>query len=171
MTPAAPGSPEGISAPAPIAASHDTSRFSCGKPALDDWLRERALRSEGRSARTYVACLGNGVIGYYCFAAGAVRIDEVPKAMRRNMPTLVPVILIGRLAVDAGYQGLGLGRSLLKDALLRALQASGIVGARAVMVHAIDEQAAAFYAGYGFIPFPADSLTFFLPFETIKAAL
>lgn len=163
--------PGKIEPPVPIAAEHDTDDFSCGKPPLDEWLRERALRSEGRSARTYVATVANRVVGYYCFAAGAVRLDEVPKPMRRNMPNQVPVLLIGRLAVDTGYQGLGLGKGLLKDALLRALRASAIVGARAVMVHALDEEAARFYLARGFVAFPEDSRTFFLAMETIRAAL
>lgn len=160
-----------VAPPVPLTPDHVTSRFGCGKTALDDWLRLRAVKAEGRSARTYVARLGDVVVGYYCFAAGAVRIEDVPKKMQRNMPTLIPVILIGRLAVDSGHQGLGIGKGLLKDALLRAAKAAQIVGCRAVMVHAIDEAAAAFYASRGFIPFPADSGTFFLPMETIRAAI
>jgi GNAT superfamily N-acetyltransferase len=163
--------PGSVAPPVPISPDHLTDAFRCGRPSLDDWLHHRALKSEGRSARTYVACLGRTVAAYYCFAAGAVRLDDVPKPMQRNMPTLVPVILIGRLAVDAQYQGTGLGKAMLKDALLRALQAAEIVGARAVMVHAIDEEAATFYARRGFIRFPDASYTFFLPMEAIRAAL
>jgi GNAT superfamily N-acetyltransferase len=161
-----------ISAPVPLdAEAHDLTQFSCGKLALDEWLHSRAARSEGKSARTYVACAANRVVGYYCFAAGSLRIDEIPKKLQRNMPAMVPVILIGRLAVDSEYQGKGIGKGLLKDAFLRGLQASQAIGARALLVHAIDAEAAAFYAGFGFIQFPVGSLTFFLPFETIRAAL
>jgi GNAT superfamily N-acetyltransferase len=160
-----------LSAPAALTTEHDLQPFSCGKPPLDDWLRYRAMKAEGRSARTYVTCIGSIVIGYYCFAAGAVRIDEVPKKMRRNMPPFVPMTLIGRLAVGKDYQGLGIGKALLKDALGRALGISEIIGTRGVMVHALDADAAAFYAAFGFQAFPEGSHTFFLPNETIRAAL
>ena len=160
-----------VSAPRPIAPDDETADFSCSKPPLDDWLRHRALRAEGRSARTYVVCEARAVVAYYCFAAGAVRLEDVPKPMRRNMPTEVPVILIGRLAVDSRYQGRGIGSALLKDAFARALEASTIIGARAVMVHALDEEAAAFYAAFGFVRFPGSSLTFFLPMETIRRVI
>lgn len=160
-----------ISAPAPLTASHVLGGFDSGKPALDDWLKTRALNAEGRSARTYVVTSGEAVVGYYCFAMGGVRLDEAPTKLRRNMPQMVPVILIGRLAVDRGQQGLGIGKGLLKDALLRAVQAAEIVGVRAVLVHAIDAEAAAFYRKFGFIEYPEQSHTFFLPMETIGAAL
>lgn len=166
-----PQSPPALQAPRPITADDQTAEFSCGKPPLDEWLKHRAVRAEGRSARTYVVCTGPVVVAYYCFAAGAVRLDEAPGPMRRNMPTDVPVILIGRLAVDEHHQGRGLGSALLKDAFSRALEASTIIGARAVMVHALDEEAAAFYSAYGFVRFPESSLTFFLPMETIRAAI
>jgi len=161
----------GVTAPAPLAPEHILDEFSCGKEALDDWLRFKALRSESRSARTYVTCLGQRVVGYYSFASGAVRLDELPKKLRRNMPTLCPVTLLGRLAVDRRFQGLGLGKGLLRDALSRALHASEIIGSRAVMVHAIDDEAAAFYAAFGFQRFPEESQTFFLPMETIAKAI
>jgi predicted N-acetyltransferase YhbS len=170
-TPLATGARAGISAPAPLAGSHDLSRFSCGKPPLDDWLIVRARKAEGRSARTYVSTLGAVVVGYYCFAAGSVQLGEMPKPLRRNMPQAVPVILIGRLAVDTRYQGLGVGKGLLKDAMSRALAASQTVGARAVLVHAIDEEAADFYAAFGFLAFPEGSQIFFMPMETIRASL
>ncbi|MER9619394.1 GNAT family N-acetyltransferase [Mesorhizobium sp. M0207] len=134
-------------------------------------LRYRATKAEARSARTYVTCIGGkAVVGYYCFAAGGVRIDQLPKKQRRNMPSIVPVTIIGRLAVDGRYQGLGIGRGLLKDALSRALAASQIIGSAAVMVHAIDEQAAAFYAAFGFQRYPEADRTFFMPMQTIHAA-
>ena len=164
--------PGPITAPAPLdSEAHDLAQFSCGKSPLDEWLRSRAIRSEGKSARTYVVCVASRVVGYYCFAAGSVRLDEMPKKLQRNMPAMVPIILIGRLAVDTGYQGRGIGKGLLKDAFLRGLQASQAIGARAFLVHAIDAEAAAFYAGFGFIEFPAGSQTFFLPFETVRSAL
>jgi GNAT superfamily N-acetyltransferase len=160
-----------ISAPVALTGSHALGAFDSGKPALDDWLKTRAMKAEGRSARTYVVTSGEAVVGYYCFATGGVRLDDAPTKLRRNMPQMVPVILIGRLAVDKGYQGLGIGKGLLKDALLRAVQAAEIVGTRAVLVHAIDTEAAAFYRKFGFVEYPEQSHTFFLPMETISAAL
>jgi len=160
-----------IGPPSPISADHDTSGFNCGKSALDDWLKLRALKSEGRSARTYMVCAGLEVVGYYCLATGSVRVDELPKKLGGDMPAAVPVIILGRLAVHSGYQGRRIGRYLLKDALLRALQLSRQIGCRAVLVHAIDEDAAAFYAGFGFIAFPPGGRTFFLPIKSIAAAV
>jgi predicted N-acetyltransferase YhbS len=165
------GLSSGLSPPSPINAGHVTSGFDCGKPMLDDWLKVRALRSEGRSARTYVVCAGPDVVGYYCLATGSVRIDELPKKIAGDMPASVPVIILGRLAVDSRYQGLKIGKGLLRDALLRSLQISQQVGCRAVLVHAVDEDAAAFYAAYGFLPFPEGGRTFFMPMKSIVAAL
>lgn len=143
------------------------SRFACGQAELDHWLREWAGRSEGRTARTYVVCDETSVVAYYCLAAGAVTHLHAPGKIRRNAPDPVPVIVIGRLAVDRQYARRGLGGALLKDGLLRCLNAGAIVGARAVLVHAIDDDAVRFYLHYGFAPFPPGSRTLFLPMETI----
>jgi GNAT superfamily N-acetyltransferase len=159
-----------LSAPEPITPQVKVDDFSSGKPPLDDWLHRRALKAEGRSARTYVVAARSVVVGYYCFAAGAVRLAEAPKPLRRNMPDPVPVILLGRLAVDQRWQGRGIGKGLLKDALLRALAASLHIGARAVLVHAIDDDARAFYEGFDFVAYPAGTRTLFLPMETIGSA-
>ena len=111
------------------------------------------------------------MVGYYTFAAGGVRLDEIPKPMRRNMPPVVPVTILARLAVDVSQQGRGLGRSLLRDGLLRALNASRAIGSAAVLVHALDDEARAFYAGYGFVEFPEDSRTLFIAMQTIADGL
>ncbi len=157
--------------PAPLQPTHDASRFDCGKVPLNDWLRNTALRSEGRSARCYVACSRNSIVGYYCLAAGAVQHDGAPRPLRRNMPNPTPIVIIGRLAVDRSVQGNGLGRALLKDALLRVTKASDLVGARAVLVHAVDQEAVPFYARYGFRSFPKGNQTLYLPIDEIIAAL
>jgi GNAT superfamily N-acetyltransferase len=157
--------------PAPLLPTHDVTRFDCGKIPLNDWLQHRALRSEGRSARTYVACSRHTVIGYYCLAAGAVQHDGAPRALRKNMPSPTPVVIIGRLAVDKNFQGRGLGRALLQDALLRITKASDLVGARAVLVHAVDQETVPFYARYGFKSFPNGNQTLYLPIEEIIANL
>ncbi len=163
-----------ITAPAPLDDSHDVSRFDCGKEPLNDWIRQRAIKSEGRSARCFVTCQNKMVIGYYCTAAGAVereKLPKLPKNYQRNMPESVPVVIIGRLAVDRGYQGRGIGAALLKDAFSRILNASREVGARAILVHAIDGEVVPFYAAYGFLAFPTDARTLFLPLETIAGGL
>lgn len=157
--------------PAPISSHHDCSRFACGHDALDDWLRLRALENEGKSARTFVVSRGIEVVGYYCLAAGSERRANVPRKIRHGLPDPVPLILIGRLAVDRSCHGRKIGAGLLKDALVRAASAAQAVGARAILVHAIDEAASSFYAHFGFIEWPADSRTLFLPMETIARAL
>ena len=157
--------------PVPLTSAHDSSHFDCGKVALNDWLRHTALKSEGRSARCYVACARNSVIGYYCLAAGAMQHEGAPRKLRQNLPNPTPVVIIGRLAVDKNFQSKGIGRALLKDALLRITKASELVGARAVLVHAVDQEAVPFYSRYGFRVFPMGNQTLYLPIEEIVAAL
>lgn len=111
------------------------------------------------------------IVGYYTLAAGAARRAELPPKLARNIPDPTPLMLLARLAVDRSRQGSGLGAGLLRDALKRVLAAQTIIGARAVLVHAIDPQAAAFYGKYGFVEFPSGSRTMFLPIETIARAL
>jgi GNAT superfamily N-acetyltransferase len=158
------------SAPAHISDQHDLSNFDCGKPSLNDWLMHRALKSEGRSARAYVVTAGRRVVGYYCISTGAVIAREAPGGLRRNMPDPIAVMIIGRLAVDKHFQGRHIGAAMLKDALRRILGVSQSVGARAVMVHALDDEAIAF-AAFGFKTFPAGSRTLFLSISEIAAAL
>ena len=112
-----------VTAPEHIEAHHDASTFDCGQPELDDWLRLRALSNEASGAsRTYVICAEGRVVGYYALATGAVARAAATGKARRQMPDPIPVMIIGRLAVDTGYQGRGLGHGLLRDALLRTLQ-------------------------------------------------
>jgi GNAT superfamily N-acetyltransferase len=119
-----------------------------------------------------VVALSARVVAYYCLAAGSVMRTTVPKAkLRQGLPDQVPVVVIGRLAVDKNFQGRGFGKGLLKDAILRSLNASDLVGVRAIVVHAIDERAGEFYLKFGFLPSPTNARTFVLPLETAKAAL
>ncbi len=150
-----------LSPPEKLRAEHDLSEFNCGEPSLDDWLRRRALQNEESGAsRTYVVCAGEHVAGYYALAVGAVVAHaEAPGRIRRNMPDPVPVMIIGRLAVHKDYQGRQIGPGLLRDAVLRTLQAAEIAGVRAILVHAISERARKFYEGCGFIPSPMDPMT------------
>lgn len=105
--------------PQPLATGHHVEAFDSGRPALDDWLRHRVLKNERRGAsRTYVVCEDGRVAGYYCLATGAVTHAAAPGPGCRNMPEPIPVMLLGRLAMDRSWQGRGVGRGLLKDALL-----------------------------------------------------
>lgn len=149
-----------INPPEKLSSDHDLTQFQCGEPTLDDWLRRRALQNEESGAsRTYVACMGKRVVGYYALAAGAVAHVDAPGRVRRNMPDPVPVIVIGRLAVDQAVQGQAVGPALLRDAVLRTLQAAEIAGIRAILVHAISEHAKRFYEKWGFVASPAEPMT------------
>jgi len=163
---------DAFSAPEKLQPDHDLSAFDSSVPVLDDWLRRRALPNQGSGAsRTYVIGAGNRVIGYYALAAGAVAQADATGRTRRNMPDPVPVMVIGRLAVDSGYQGRGLGRALLRDAVLRAMQVADIAGIRAVLVHAISEDARRFYGRCGFQPSPADPMTLMITIGDAEQAL
>jgi hypothetical protein len=163
-----PGIGSSYTPPIPLSGNHDVNGFCCGKDPLDDWLRQRALNAEGRSARTYVVCQGQAVVGYYSLATGAEKRENVPGKLRRNMPETVPIITLARLAVDQKAQGQRLGESLLRDAMLRSLEISAAIGVRSILVHAIDRDALAFYLKYDFMQFPMGTQTLFLPIETIQ---
>ena len=143
-----------VAAPVPLGPRHDVSQFSSGVPALDAWLQGKARINEAKGgARTYVACDGDRVAGFYSLAASAIEKRRLPSRAGRNMPEPIPVILLGQLAVDSAYQGRRLGSDLLVDATRRAGTAAEVIGARAIVVQAIDEQATAFYGRFGFRPF------------------
>jgi GNAT superfamily N-acetyltransferase len=160
-----------LTPPAPISPVHDIAQFDCGKIPLNDWLRKYALKNEGRASRCFVTCSSRVVVGFYCLAAGSVEALDVPGALKRNMPPIVPVLVLGRMAVDKQYQGHGIGGALLKDALRRAATVSTEIGAAAVLVHAIDREAVPFYVQYGFQAFPEGTLTLYLPMKTIVTGL
>lgn len=160
-----------LSAPVPLTVEHDLTDFDCGEPALNDWLRHRALKNESRLSRTYVVCEGNRVIAYFCISAGAVDRAAAPGKVRRNAPDTIPVSVIGRLAVSRDHAGKGIGADLLSDALRRIALASQSIGIGAVVVHAKDEAAKRFYLRCAeFIEYPEDSRALFLPIETVIAA-
>ena len=160
-----------LTPPSAITSAHDLTQFHCAKEPLDDWLRFHALKNEGRSSRTYIVSEGRIAIGYYCLSTGAEKLASLPSKLKRNSPDPVPLILLGRLAVDLNHQGRGIGAGLLKDALRRVSQVSNVVGSRALIVHAIDQNDMAFYIKYGFREFPYGSQTMFLPMETIIAGI
>lgn len=161
----------GLSAPVPLTADHDPQEFDCGEPALNDWLKQRALKNESRFSRTYVVCDDNRVVAYFCISAGAVQRSAAPGRLRRNAPDSIPVSVIGRLAVSTDYAGRGLGADILSDALRRIAVASQSIGIGAVMVQAKDENAKRFYLACAeFVEYPEDSRMLFLPIETVIAA-
>ncbi|HZQ21930.1 MAG TPA: GNAT family N-acetyltransferase [Terriglobales bacterium] len=163
---------ERLSPPEKLSPDHHLSQFLCGEPALDDWLKKRALQNEESGAsRTYVVCMGRRVVAYYALAAGAVAHVDAPGRVRRNMPDPVPVMVICRLAIDQSIQGQGTGPALLRDAILRILQAAEIAGIRAILVHAISERAKRFYEKWGFISSPVEPLTLMITVTEARKAV
>jgi GNAT superfamily N-acetyltransferase len=162
-----------VNSPVPIERIHDTSLFDCGVAPLNEYLQKYALLNhQNRSARTYVAMRGTRLVGYYTLAAGSVSRDEVPPRIAQGLGKYpIPITLIARLAVDNSVKGKGLGRGLLKDAILRALQAADIVGSRAIVTHAKDEAAKAFYQKFNFVPSPINDLHLYLLMKDVRAIL
>jgi len=159
-------------APQPLAADHRIDDFRSGEPALDEWLRRRALKNQvNGSSRTYVVAEDKAVIGYYCLAAGAIGHADAPRNLKRNRPDPIPVIVLGRLAIHEDCHQHGLGTALLRDAILRTLQAAQVAGVTAILVHAISEQARRFYLSRGFIESPIQPMTLCLPLSTVTATL
>lgn len=158
-----------ICAPMPLAATHDVSGFSCGESSLDVWLRRRAMKNESSGAtRTYVVCAGTRVIGYYSLAVGSIEHRFASGPIRRNMPEPIPAMILARLAVDRQYAGQCVGTGLLRDALLRTLQAADIAGIRVLLVHALNERAASFYQRRGFAASPFDPLVLLLALDHVR---
>ncbi len=159
----------------PFGKSHDRSAFTCGKPALDEFLRTRVSQYEKRRlGKTFVAVLQGEqrVRGYYTLAAGAVAFEHLPTVASTKLPKHpIPVILLARLAVDLSVQGQGLGEKLLLDALQRSLDLSDKLGAHAVEVDALDDSAISFYVKYGFSPLLDNPRHLYLPLATIDRVL
>jgi predicted GNAT family N-acyltransferase len=142
--------------------SHDLTLFDCGEADLDDWLRKRAMQNLQLSAsRTYVICATGSreVVAYYALAMGSILNRQATGSMRRNMPTVIPAVVIGRLAVTRNCQGTGLGGAILRDAVLRSRRAATEVSARLVIVHALTPAAEAFYLRHGFVRLPVETPT------------
>lgn len=160
-----------LSPPELLNASHNVSDFSCGKEVLDEWLQKNALKNQtNRGSRTFVVCEGYKVAGYYALASGSVERININKSLARNMPNSIPVIILGRLAVDKDYKGLSIGKALLKDALLRSLQVANQIGVKAIIVHALDENAVNFYKKYGFQKMPDEDRTLVISISNIEKA-
>jgi predicted N-acetyltransferase YhbS len=161
-----------VSAPEPLARHHDVEAFGSGIESLDNWLKRRALKNQATGAsRSFVACDGRRVLAYYALASSAITIDAAPGSFRRNMPDPIPVVVLGRLAVDRSRQGGGLGRALVREAGLRVIQAADIIGIRGMIVHALSDEAATFYQRVGFEPSPLDPMTLVITLADLKATL
>ena len=160
-----------LSPPAPIGAGHDLSDFDSGEPSLDEWLEKRALKNHASGAsRCFVLCAGT-TVGYYSLSAGAISHEAAPKAMRRNMPDPLPLLLLGRLAIDRRYHNQGLGSALLRDAMIRAIAVASDAGVFAIMVHALSPAAKQFYLSRGFVPSPLQPMTLIMTLETVRSIL
>jgi len=152
---------------------HELARFDCGNDELNRFLKRFALANQqAQSAQTYVACRDTVVVGYYSLAFGSVAREQTPERVKKGLARHpIPVMILARLAIDQGMQGKGLGQGLLKDALERTVRAADIGGLRAMLVHAKDNSARAFYAHFDFEPSPTDPYHLFMLLKDLKRAV
>lgn len=161
-----------LSIPSLISGYHEVANFDCGEPSLDQWLKTRAIKNNVSGAsRCFVICDDKKVVGYYCLSAGAISRESAPKKMRRNMPDSLPVLVLGRLAIDKKYHNKGLGSALLRDAMIRSVSIAEDAGIFAILVHSLSEQAKRFYMSRGFVESPLQPMTLFMTIETIRIIL
>jgi GNAT superfamily N-acetyltransferase len=162
-----------LSSPEPLSAAHEVALFSCGKPALDNWLRTRALSNQEKGfTAVIVVHKDSRVVGYYGLAPTAVVPSILPRSIRTGQPPdPVPCLLLGQLATDQAWSGQGIGTGLLKHALGRCVTAARLIGGRALVVRAIDSEAAAFWSRRGFLPSRDDPLVLFRSMADIAAAI
>jgi GNAT superfamily N-acetyltransferase len=162
-----------LSAPEPLTAAHDVSEFTCGKPTLDHWLKTRALSNQEKGFTAVLVVHEAGrVVGFYGLAPTAVVASVLPRAVRTGQPPdPVPCLLLGQLATDVAWAGRGIGTGLVKHALERCVTAAALVGGRALLVNAVDVDAAAFWQRRGFIPSRDDPLVLFRSIAAIAASI
>ena len=154
-------------------ATHDVESFACGKPPLDRFLKRFALATQrAGGSQTYVACQGSTVLAYYSLAVGSVEYSDAPLRVGKGLARHpIPVIILARLAVDRAWRGRSLGKAPVKDALVRTAEAADIAGIRALLVHAKDEEARAWYDALGFEPSPTDPYHLFMLMKDLRAML
>ena len=158
-----------LSASEPLGTQHQIADFSLGVASLDEWLKRRALANQANgAARTFVVCEADKVVGYYALTSGAVNIAATPGRFRRNMPDPIPIVVLARLAIDCSHQGRGLGRALVRDSARRVVNAADVIGIRGILVHAISEQAKAFYLRLGFDPSPIEPMTLMVTLADLR---
>ena len=156
-----------MKSPERISEKHDLESFDCGQSVLNDWLKRKALKNENSyDTRTYVICGSQKVIGYYSLATGSVEHSELPSLLKRNAPDPISVMVLGRLAVDKSKQKLGLGKALLRDAILKTALVSEMAGVKALVVHAISPDAKEFYIKHDFIDSPIE-MSLMLPIKYV----
>jgi len=162
-----------LSAPEPLTAAHDVSEFSCGKPVLDHWLKTRALSNQQKGFTAVLVVHEEGrVVGYYGPAPTAVVPAILPRSIRTGQPPdPVPCLLLGQLATDTGWSGKGIGTGLVKHALQRCVQAAALVGGRALMVNAVDDEASSFWQRRGFVPTRDHPFILFRSIAALAASL
>lgn len=161
-----------LAKPEPLSAHHNTDAFHSGVDTLDAWLKQCALKNQVSGAsRTFVACDRSSVVAYYALAASAVEPADVSGRFRRNMPSPIPAVVLGRLAVDESLQGRGVGRALVQDALRRVLSAADTIGVRGLLVRALSVEAKAFYEHVGFDSSPHDPMLLMMTLADLRAAL
>jgi GNAT superfamily N-acetyltransferase len=162
-----------LSGPEPLTATHDLLEFSCGKPSLDRWLKTRALSNQQKGfTAVLVVHEANRVVGYYGLAPTAAVPSTLPRSIRTGQPPdPVPCLLLGQLATDLNWTGKGIGSGLLKHALQRCVTAAGLIGGRALIVNAVDTEAADFWKRRGFIPSKDDPLVLFRSIADIAASI
>lgn len=159
-----------ISAPELISEEHELREFDCGNKTLNNWLKTRALENQNKFSTTRVVCVAKAVIAYYSLVYGSVNRDEMTRNYKQNALERIPVMILGRLAVDLKWREKRIGRHLLKEALIKTIEASRIAAARGLLVHAIDDKAKAYYQRYEFLETKIE-LTLFLPLEHVKQQL
>lgn len=161
-----------LSAPDLLTDCHEIEAFASGVESLDKWLKRRAMKNQKTGAsRTFVVCDGMRVVAYYALASSAVAVVEASGRFRRNMPDPVPVVVLGRLAVDRTFQGKGIGRALVRDAGYRVIQAADTIGIRGLIAQAVSAQAKIFYEHIGFEVSPLDPMTLMITLADLKACM
>lgn len=149
---------------------HPVEEFDCGRKELNRYLIRYAWQNQqAGAAQTYVGVVGQVIVGYHTLAVGQVTLEEAPERLKKGLAKHpVPIMLLARLAIDRHWQGQGVGKALLRDAMQRTLQAADIAGIRAFAVHAKDEEARRFYEHFDFIPSPTDSLHLFVLLKDVR---
>jgi GNAT superfamily N-acetyltransferase len=159
-----------LTTPEPLNKNHCIKNFESGVESLDEWLKNKANKNqESGASRTFVVCHEERVVAYYVLASSAVDSNAATGRFRRNMPNPIPVVILGRLAVDKSCQGIGVGRALIRDAGLRLIHAADTIGIRGLLVQAISSQAKAFYEKVGFECSPLDPMTLMITLNDLKA--
>jgi GNAT superfamily N-acetyltransferase len=162
-----------LTSPALLSNEHNVEKFDCSEPTLNEWLKNRAAKNNTADAsRCFVICKNdNIVIGYYCLSAGAINRESAPKPMRRNMPESLPVLVLGRLAIDKDYHNKGLGSALLRDAMIRSVNIAQDARVFSILIHSLSHQAKQFYVSRGFVESPLQPMILFMTLATIRLIL